>query len=424
MLKNKSKLVVFFMVIILLLSTVSFATNDIVATNETTANETTSAEQTNQTPDVQAAVPTDIHNGDLYIFENNVVMDKLVDGNVFIIGQNVEITGKVNGSLYVLANKVTVSEETYIVQSLYVCSNELILKGAVNDLYACCNKVDMPFNSFVIRDLRVTASTFNYSGGVGRNAYVYANNFDFISNAENPAIIYGNLEYTSSKELTLSNDLVNGDITYKKFEEQNTEKNVGQIITDKLLSLCKTLIYTAVVFALILWLAPNFTKKASSYIEIKKSAISFGIGFAGFIIAVLGSILLLIAKVFTPVAVSLLGISLLMVPLSFAITAICISYKIKEKFSLENKIYALVLLATTIVLWLLKLIPYVGSVISIIIALFGFGVVLCYLFTKNKTSEKKVEKTKKVAKKETKSDKKKEDKKNKDKKEEDKKDKE
>ena len=98
MLKNKSKIVVLLITILLLVSTCCFATDDTVTTdttvdanNNTVTTETTDSSET--TEDTETAVDTEIYNGDLYLFDNDVLMNRLVDaGNtVIVIEHNLDV---------------------------------------------------------------------------------------------------------------------------------------------------------------------------------------------------------------------------------------------------------------------------------------------------------------------------------------------
>lgn len=390
MLKNKTKLFLLIITFIVLASTFSFATSDpaVNPISQNTVSETNTIE-TNGEQDITTTEneEPEIYNDNLYLFNDNVVMNQLVDGNVYIVGQNVEITGKVNGSLFVIADKVTFSKDSYIMQSIYVCANELYLNGAANDLYAIANKVDMSYDSFMLRDLYVTANSFNFNGGAGRNAFVSAKDFNFVNTEGSAAIVYGNLTYTSSNELTLSNNLVQGEIKYSKYEDTLGEKSVQDIILDYIVDFLKVLLYTVAVFLLALWLAPKFVEKSSSFIG-KKSAMALGIGIISFVLAIVISICLLFSVIAIPLGFAIFVLFMLMLSIAFAVTAICITNKVKEKFKFNNKYStALTLILVTLILWALEQIPYVGFVVSIIVSLIGFGITLLYLFTKNKKDE-------------------------------------
>lgn len=416
MLKNKTKFMVLLLAFLVVISTFSFATDTAVTTSEDggaiistnpddntivegeVISEDTTTSETTESPDT-----TEIYDGDLYVFDNDITMNQLVDGNVFLFGSNVNITGKVNGSLYVFGDTVTFSEDSYIVQSIYVMANQLTLNGCANDLYALAQQVDMSYDSFMLRDLRVAANTFNFNGGVGRDAFVTANNFNFVTTENAAALVYGNLTYSSSNELSLTTDLVQGAINYTKYVSE--EESVTDVILDKVVSFCNTLLYILVVFFLCLWLAPKFVEKTSSYISTKKCASSFGIGILTFIIAGIVGIALLFTVVGIPVGFALIGVLSLLLSIATAITCIAITYKLKEKFSFsKNYLTYLTLIGVVIVVWALKLIPYAGFIISILVKMIGLGIIVNYLLTRNSvekndkvvaTETKKVEKPKK-----------------------------
>lgn len=398
MLKSKSKIILLLTVLIMLISSISFATSEVTSTlpgdNARTSEgePVTTSEEGDIAPISEEAITQatqEIYNGDLYIFDNDVVMDRLVDGNVFIFGNNVDITGRVNGSLFVFANKVTFGENSYIVQSIYAAANEIVINGAANDLYAVASKIDMSYDSFMIRDLRVAANTFNFKGGVGRDAFIEASNFNFETTSGASAIVYGNLNYSSNKELELSKEFVQGDITYSKQVETTKTVTVGEIILDKVLSLLKTLIFTFVLFLLIVWLAPKFAEKSAEFVGLK-SFMTFGVGALAAIIATLVSILLLFTNIGVPIAFALFGIFVVMMFIGFSITAICITFKFKEQLGFTNKYLSLLtLLIVTVVLWLLELIPVIGGFVSLVATLVGFGTILVYLFTRIKKDKVK-----------------------------------
>lgn len=380
MLKNKSKLVVLLITVLMLISTISFATTDNTVTTDTTQT----------TEETTTTTEQEIYNGDLYLFDTDVTMDQLVDGNVFIIGNNVNITGRVNGSLFVVADNVTLAENSYIVQTFYVCANQLTLNGAANDLYAACSNIDMAYESFMIRDLRAIADTINFNGGVGRDAFVTANNFNFVTETDKAGVVYGNLTYSSNNELALTEELVQGTVNYSRLESNNEEQSVQEIILDKLMNFGQTLLYTVVVFLLSIWLAPKFVEKTSSFIGTK-SLLSFGLGALACVAVIVLSFALLCSYIGVPLAIAIIALLALMLSISFATATISITTKIKEKFKFEKKYLTYItLFVVTLILWALQQIPYAGEIVSFIITLFGFGVLVLSIVSKN-TKKKDVE---------------------------------
>ncbi|MCI9287307.1 MAG: hypothetical protein HFJ57_04990 [Clostridia bacterium] len=395
MLKKKTKFILILLAAFLIVSTVSFATDEGIMPISETAEEKTIEPRDNETPnETQTAEQSEIHNGDLYLFDNDIVMDQLVDGNVFIFGNNVKVTGKVNGSLYVCANNLTFDKDSYILQSIYACANTIKFDGiAYYDLYASCRQLDMSSDSFVQRDLRVVADTLNFSSGVGRNAFVYVNTFNFMK--ESDAIVYGDLTYTASRELELSQELVQGNISYKP-DMENEQNSVSEVILDKAIELCSSLLYVAIVFVLAILLAPKFMEKASTYITPATSAKSFGIGILATIMAVVISLVLLFSVIGIPVSFAIIALLVLLLSIATAVTSICITYRLKEKFAYSKDCLTYLTLAgVVIVIWVLKLIPYVGGVVSFVIKMIGLGIIVSYLLQKNKSNKEVKEAVKK-----------------------------
>lgn len=328
-----------------------------------------------------------IHNGDLYVFDNNIEMNQLVDGNVFLFGRNINITGKVNGSLYAFGETVTVSKDAYVVQSMYIAANQLNLNGCANDLYAFANKVDMSYDSFMLRDLRVYAETFNFNGGCGRDAFVAANHFNFSTVDGNSALIYGNLTYSTPSELSLTNDFVQGEV---KYQPEASNKSVTDSIIEKVISVCAVILYTLVVFFLCTWLASKFLNATSAYLVPITCAKSFGIGLLTVVAAILASVILLFTVVGIPLSLAIAALLVLLLSIATAVTSICITCILKEKFAYaKNYMTYLTLVGIVIVIWALELIPYVGTVVSVLVKLFGLGAIVSYLFTKKGKTETK-----------------------------------
>lgn len=393
MLKNKTKLIIAILTILLLISTITFATNDDAASISSEGNvvSTVPGDNAKTEENAESTETPEIRDTDLYLFNDNIVMDQLIDGNVFLFGNNIEITGKVNGSLYVFGNKVTFKSGSYVVNTIYACANEIYFEGDANDLYVVCNTLNMSYDSFIVRDLRVCAGNFTFSGGVGRNAYVTADNFTFTTEEENDGIIFGDLNYSSKSELELSKDFVQGDLNYTEITATSYESTTQDIIIDKITDLLISLFTTIIVFLLILWLAPKFMDKSSSFVS-SKTLPAFGIGLLGLIIVPIVAILLMCSTIGISIAFAALGLYVSILLIATSVVNICITNKIKEKFNFDKKYKTvLTLIATSIVVWALKQIPYVGGFIGFILFTIGIGIIVMYLFTKNKKIETKTE---------------------------------
>ncbi len=69
-----------------------------------------------------------------------------------------------------MANKVTFGTNTYIYSDVFVMANEVSVSGAMYDIYALVNKLDLTSEAYVIRDITAASNTLNLSGYIKRNA--------------------------------------------------------------------------------------------------------------------------------------------------------------------------------------------------------------------------------------------------------------
>lgn len=398
MLKNKSKFFVLFIIATLLLSTLCFATDETGDLTSDDGLETTSLEDntvtdenavdtaTDTDTDADTTVDTsDIRNDNLYLADDDVVMDELVDGNVFLFGNNVEVTGQVNGNVFVFGNTVTFSETSYVINSVYIFANTVEFKGLCSDLYVMANRVNIPYSDqycFIFRDLNVVANSFTFAGGVGRNANVTATKFNFVTTENAAGLVYGDLNYSASNELELSSDFVEGNINYSKVEETTRTETVQEIIVNKLVSLCSALLIAVVVYLLALLVAPKFVNKTDAKLSSLLPAL--GIGVLSIIAVAVVFIALMFTVIGVPLGFIMLAIYLLLFAIAFSILAIYISNIVKSKMTKikidKNWKFIVLLLVVSLVMWLLEQIPYIGGLISFLILMAGIGLLFMTMF--------------------------------------------
>lgn len=408
MFKKKSQLLILLVIIMLLFSTFCFATdtsNDLVNENARTATpnseEGTTLTNTDGSNTIDGENPANTTNEDIYednlvIFDDNIKMDKLVDGNVYLFGNDIEITGKVNGNIFVFGNNVNFSNEAYIVNSAYVFANIVNFNGLCSDLNVATNKLTIPYatdSCFIFRDLNVCANSFTFAGGIGRNANIFANTFNFVKEENASGLIYGNLNYSSTNELELSADLVNGNISYSKIVENNNQLTTQEIIESKLVSLGTTLLYVIIVYLLGLLIAPKFVNKANAKLINILPALGIGI------LSIFAVAILFFALMFTVIGVHLgfvmLAIYILLFAIAFSVFAIYITNAIKpfieKKIKLNTKWkFVILLVVVALIMWGLQQIPYINGFASLIILLSGIGLIFMSIFGNLKKESKPV----------------------------------
>lgn len=384
MLKNKSKILFLVFLVITLMSTFCFAT-------DTTASVVTSEDSTAVT-NTTTNTTENWTNSDLYVAQDNVTVDNVVDGNAFIVGKNVTITGEIGGDAFVVAESVTI-EGGYIYSSLFVCANEVKINGVVYDVYAVCNNFTLESNGFIYRDLKVTGSNVSLNGKVRRDAYVAANNFNL--NTEVGVIIGGKLNYTTKTELTIPENVVSGEINFSKMQEINVKPDLASTISLYALNLLKALVLVFVISLLAIWLAPKFVQNISS-MKVGKSFACLGIGVATPIVIIIASILLLITVIGSTIIPSMVSLLVLLCTIGFAVASMFFGSIFTRVLKFEDNFrFILFTLVSAIILWAISLIPVVGGFISLLVNLFGVGIVVVNVFTNKDKSEKK-DKTEKV----------------------------
>ena len=390
MLKKKSKILLSVLFVLLLLSSVCLATDDtsliddsVVVTSDT--NNTQEVDTTSST--------TNWVNTDLYLSEDKVTIDKVVDGNAFVAAKEVTVTGEIGGDLFVVADKVTI-EGGYVYSSLFVCANEITINGVVYDVYAISNNFNLESNGFIYRDLKVTGSNINLSGKIRRDAYISAKSLTL--NEQSGTIVYGNLEYSTPSEITIPEGAVSGSVKYN-VNTSNTEKetSIASIILGYVSEAIQALLLTFVLTVILLWLTPKFVNRVGN-MSVGKSFASLGIGVITPVVLVIVALLL---------AISVIGLKMLL-PATFifvvfsliasSITSIFFGKLFTKLLKTDSKVkFVLFTLLSNLVLWLLTKIPFVGGFIGFLIYAFGIGTLLVNIVCRKEVVVEKNEKVEK-----------------------------
>ena len=396
MLRKNSKFFKIFLTLVLLVSTsVSF----VLADNETASesdisliSETNSEENAVVGNDNQNKEDDSFKKSDLYLCEDEVNIDYIVDGNVFIMANKVTINSQIGGDAFILAKEVVIDSEGYIFNNLFTCAQNITIKGVVYDLYACAQDVNIS-GGFVYRDLKTVCQKLNVAGTIGRNAFVNASTIVFNEGTENAdaetnttkkGIIYGNLEYSSSEEVNIPDGSVLGDVKFNKITSNAENMSVGTIIANYILDLGAFL-----AFVLILWLAPKFLESTNNYVG-KITWKVLGYGLLALIAIPIVAIILILLQLTSSVALLLIALYILSLVIAKALFTITANKFLCTKLNINKNtgIFGM-LIVTGIIIWILKELPYIGSVVSFVITILGLGILVTALLPKKKTSNKK-----------------------------------
>ena len=403
MIKKNFKIFAILFIVLTIISSFSLCFAD-ETTNEV-ANTDANASQEATTEKTEDTKESEVHNGDLYIFESNVKMDKLVDGNVYIMGNNVEITGQINGNLFVLGQNVTFgtkdekkdenAESTtantnscYVRYSIYVCANNVYYNGACNDLYVATRNLEMTYDSYVIRDVKAVSSNTIMQAAVGRDVDLTTSSLSFGNNEDKNPVIYGNFRYSANKEQEIKDGIVEGEVKYSPHNIIKSEKSIGAKVAGIILEFLAFIVTSIVIYLLISKFSKNCIDKMSENNNFKYVLKCIGIGILTLVLGIVLSVLLFITGIGSTLGFVVTSILVLLGFLATPISTIYIANILKPLLKIEkNILFYLVLALVSIVLHGITFIPYLGGIISILVFTLGYGIMATHLLPKKETSK-------------------------------------
>lgn len=331
------------------------------------------------------AMPVFALSTDLFKADNTVNVSEGMDGSGFVAGNFVDVNTKVNGILFAAGNEVKtsgISDYAFIAGNIIKVNNHNFRDG-----FIAGSSIDIE-GSTIERDLYVTGERININSNIGRHVYLSGSNIIIngkvngnvtaygktVTVGDN-AVITGTLKYSEDSELKISDNATIGN----KVAEKSTQLdvNVGKVsfvsrISSMFISLSNILL---IGLLLMLFMPKNFEKIK----EMKSNSIlkSLGFGFLTLIAVPIASIILLI----TVVGVSTSLISLLFYFASIYLSTVFTSYYLAN-LTIGNKVknkYLLFIIGA-FVISILKLIPFVGILVSICSLLIGLGLIVILLF--------------------------------------------
>lgn len=384
MLKNKFKIIAILMIIMIAFTFPIVRAENETADDTATPNEATQpVDLTNNNSELDATDTSDenFKRSDVYLTGDDVTIDYIIDGNLFVVANHVTINSQVGGDAFICANTITVEEDGYIFSNLFTFSKNVIVKGAVYDLYASSENTTI--NGDVYRDIRVGSSTVNLFGTIGRNAYVGCENLNFSQDTDTQGVINGNLTYSAKQEISIPEGVVAGETTFEK--EMSFENNTFQ---KQIMSLGTLLVTVIVIWLLCLWRAPKFLENTVSLLTTKKVLPVIGFGILIPIVSIIVAILLLILGLTSKLALLLLVTLFILMMISSSIFIIAINQIICQRLKIEKRnITFAILVLSSLILWAINLIPFVGSLVGFITNVLGLGMIVSNIVLKEKKAE-------------------------------------
>lgn len=391
MLKNKTKIIAIFLTLILLFSaTCVFAENE---TNSEVINEgimpissdtnTNEIENSVENPTNNSGIDNSGLQGDnykkndVYLTDENVTIDYIVDGNLFVCADTVTINSQIGGDAFILAKKIIINKEGYVFSNLFAISDSIEIKGVVYDVFALAKNLTIS-NGYIYRDVKASCETLNINGTIGRNAFINCPNINFNTEEGSKGVIYGDLNYSSNSEISIPENVVTGKVIYTPIQETENEITIQSILFD----LGSFIAFVLIIWLICLILAPKFLNNTNSYVG-KKSIAILGFGLLALISIPIACIILILLQLTIGFSFVLLAIYILALVISKSLFTIIANNYICSKLNINKNLGILgMLIISSIVVWAISQIPYVGGFISFIIIVLGLGILVYSIFPK------------------------------------------
>ena len=385
MLKNKTKIITIFLILIILLGSTFVYANNITnnSTNEEIEGTALISNDPNEIANSNGSIGSNAklqennyHKSDVYLSGSNITVDYIVDGNLFVFADTVIVNSQIGGDAFIFAKNVIIEEKGYIFSNLFTISQSVEVKGVVYDIYALSNNITISKGS-VYRDIRAVCGTLNINGTVGRDVFVQCSNINFNTNNESKGIVYGNLNYLSSSEISIPENVVTGQVNYNELHKSLT--NSMQSILFSLGCFVATVL---IIWLLCLLIAPKFLKNSRSYVGMKSLAI-LGCGLLTLFATPFVCVILILLQLTSVFALLLFIMYLLAIAIGKSLFTITVNNFICSKLKINKNLGVLgMLIISAIVIWALTLIPYAGVIISVLFTVLGLGIFVYSIFSK------------------------------------------
>lgn len=371
----KTKFMLFLLIAFLLVSSTCMASDiaPISATNATIDN-ANSVEST-----------YNMITSDVYEFDQDVVIDSVIDGNAFAFGNNITITGEIGGDVFAFGNTITVAENAYVHGSIFVFGNQFTMNGICYGIYGGMANFTLGEKAIVARDIRVAADKVAINGQIKRNAFVSADNISFAESVTE--LITGNLEYSAPSEANFDHKLVGGEVKFTK--EISSEATIAEKISSFITSTISALLYALAVVLLAIWLAPNFKNKIGNMFA-KKAPLSLGVGLLASVCIVIGAFMLLFLSQGFGAGISVAAVTIFILAFTISQTVFSMGCAklAAEKLGKDNlPMFIGLTLLFVFVLRLIGLIPFIGGFVGFLVSMTGLGMIIVHLIFKDKNEK-------------------------------------
>lgn len=268
----------------------------------------------------------------------------------FLAGNLVEISGTIEKDLFVAGNVITLTKTAQIGGDIFGAGNEFVIN---NDLQG---------------DLSVTASTVKFKNGVKIAGNVNLDVEKIIFEGDNQ--IAGALTYNDTASVVgLENATYHEREVYHIVE---TEITVLDMLLEKLLSIAGLFL----VMVVIVFLSPRLHSRIADESDAKRTVTNFAIGAWVLLLVPILAVLLLCTLIGAPLGLILIGLYIIGIYLSQGFAGLWLGHLVVEKLCKSKTNACVEVLVGIVILGILALIPYVGTLTGLLGLLLGLGLMV------------------------------------------------
>ena len=320
-----------------------------------------------------------VNAGALFKADDNVNLEKPINGTAFVAGNNVSVNNSIDGIGFIAGNNIKINyEQEYVLSA----GNDIVLTSDITkDIFLAGANIEIK-GSNIKRDAYIAAGDIKIDGNVGRNLYLTGETVE-LSGTYN-----GNIYVSADKLDVKDGTIINGTIKYNddaiitglkesvKTKLYNNNRTKKKAIKSYLYSNLSSYVHVLAVALVLVYLFEkliNDISKQTEDINIKDVLLKMGKGFLIMIGVPIVSIMLMITGVFVSVSVISFALYLMVLYISNILSGYVLASVIDKKYLKRNlNNYAIVSLGL-LILYLLRLVPVIGGLISLVSFLYGIG---------------------------------------------------
>ncbi|MGE5450080.1 MAG: hypothetical protein ACM3PA_01735 [Methanomassiliicoccales archaeon] len=336
----------------------------------------------------------EVINDDLFMAGESIRIDGTVNGDVVVLANSVDVTGTINGDLLVGCSNLNVSG--IINDDLRIAAQDARITGQVKRNLSAAGShfiidkdaivggnvafggENLSIAGLVQGGLQAAVGQLNLTGKIGQNVGAKTDDLNVLPGAT----IGGSLNYRGANKGNISPEAkIGGPVSYKYFVPQHRDKPEPQHAPWMGILVWMLVGFMSLMLVWLLW----FYLSPSSFIKVQGALIkapwaSLGWGFALLILLPIAAILVMVTVVGIPIALAALILYGTVLFVGKLIVGYGLTYYLATRYQIAalQKPFAAAAVGT-LVLMLLNVIPWVGTIVTMVVALMALGSVFIAL---------------------------------------------